>query len=231
MNTQNHNEIFTKLKNKNIQEDKILGLLLEATKYESINKIEKYGCNLLFFSCLYDNNNAFKVLSEKFSEEFKNDFKKCALLTYTNKNPHILKLSLQHINIQSNTEKEELLKNFANNCFRSENIDITQSWLQNNLDNSQLDLFISELFRNNNKPYLSQISKLEFWKEQIKKINITGSADKLFFYKKLISEPTVANTVVADCETHMETEVTNIKKTKDLVVLKKKKKTTNLIAA
>lgn len=226
MKNQNNNEIFSNLRNKNIQEEKLSSLIAEAIKYESIEKIEKYGYNLLFTSCLYDNDNAFKFFSEKFSKEFKDEFKKCVLFTYTNKNPTILKLALQHINEQTDIEKEELLKNFAHNCFRSENIDITQNWLQQNLNDKQLDLFISELFRKNNKPYLNQISKITFWKKEIKKYNHTGKDEQAFFYNKLIAESS-ENTPIVESEILEHKNATIPKKVKDLVVIKKRRKTPN----
>lgn len=213
----------------------IIELLDIVTKETSISQIEKYGRNLLLFSCLYDNDNVFKFLATNFSKAFKADFKKCAILTYTNKNPNILKLSLEHMEEQSDIEKEEILKNFARNCFRSENIELTQEWLKNNLDNKQQELFISELFKNNNKPYLYHISKYSFWKELIKKENLPEAEDKQIFYNSLIAEPIQDNKpilVLDDIQTAMPTPTFDLpvnNKTKpELIVLKKKKRVVNL---
>lgn len=227
MNKTNNHEIFTHLKNKNLQEGKIIELLYLASKDISINKIEHHGRNILFFACLHDNDNVFKVISENFSKDFKEDFKKCVLITYTNKNPQILKLALDNMHKLSEDETEDLLKKFAHNCFRSENIETTQNWLMTNLNKKNLELFISELFRNHNTPYLSQIAKIDGWRELIKKHNFTGANDKHIFYQRLINEKTPDNSLII--ENKIEKEIFSIEKSKqDLVVLKRKKKIINL---
>lgn len=234
MNIQNNIDIFTQFKNKNIQDEQIIKLLATATKEKHINEIQKYGCNLLFFAGLYDNDNAFKFLVENFSENFKDDFKKCVLLTYTNKNPNILKLSLQHLE-PSEEEKEDLLKKFATSCFRYENIDITQRWLADNLNLTQLKNFVSELFRNNNKTYLIQISKIPLWRNFIQEHDLQGDESKKVFYNTLVSGSNIHDKIIEIPNVNVETVLpalnnsSNIKP--DLVVLKKKRKINNLVNA
>lgn len=234
MNIQNNIDIFTQFKNKNIQDEQIIKLLATATKEKHINEIQKYGCNLLFFASLYDNDNAFKFLVENFSENFKADFKKCVLLTYTNKNPNILKLSLQHLE-PSEEEKEDLLKKFATSCFRHENIDITQCWLADNLNLNQLKKFVSELFRNNNKTYLIQISKIPLWRNFIQEHDFQGDESKKVFYNTLVSGSNIHDKIIEIPNVNVETvlpALNNSSNTKpDLVILKKKRKINNLVNA
>jgi len=222
-------DIFTQFKNKNIQEEQIVKLLSTATKEKHINEIEKYGCNLLFFAGLYDNDQVFKFLAENFSDSFKGEFKKCVLLTYTNKNPNILKLSLNHMDA-SEQEKEDLSKKFATSCFRNENIEITQNWLSNNLNDKQLQNFVSQLFLNNNKPYLIQISKNPFWKKLIKQHTFSGDKNKELFYKTLISEANSSEKLMHIPDVNPETVLPIMDNQKqDLVVTKKRKKSGSLV--
>jgi hypothetical protein len=234
MNIQNNIDIFTQFKNKNIQEEQIVKLLAAATKEKHITEIQKYGCNLLFFAGLHDNDNAFKFLVENFSTNFKEDFKKCVLLTYTNKNPNILKLSLQHLDA-SEEEKEDLLKKFATSCFRHENIDLTQRWLADNLNVTQLKKFISELFRNNNKPYLIQISKIPLWRNFIQEHDFQGDESKKLFYNTLISGSNIQDKVIeipnVDVETVLPALSNSSNSKPEMVILKKKRKINNLVNA
>lgn len=235
MNIQNNFDIFTQFKNKNIQDEQIVKLLATATKEKHINEIQKYGCNLLFFASLYDNDNAFKFLVENFSINFKEDFKKCVLLTYTNKNPNILKLSLEHLEA-SEEEKEDLLKKFATSCFRNENIHITQRWLADNLNLNQLKNFVSELFRNNNKSYLIQISKIPLWRNLIQEHDFQGDESKKIFYNMLISSSNINDKLIEIPNVNVETVIpalteSNSSNKEDLVVVKKKRKINNLVNA
>lgn len=234
MNIQNNIDIFTQFKNKNIQDEQIVKLLATATKETHIKDIQKYGCNLLFFASLYDNDNAFKFLVENFSENFKEDFKKCVLLTYTNKNPNILKLSLQHLDA-SEEEKEDLLKKFATSCFRHENIDITQRWLADNLKLNQLKQFVSELFRNNNKSYLVQISKIPLWRNLIQEYDFQGDENKKLFYNTLISGATIHDKMIDIPNVDVETVLPALNEStipkQELVVLKKKRRINNFVNA
>ncbi len=224
-------DIFTQFKNKNIQEEQIVKLLATATKEKHITEIEKYGCNLLFFAGLYDNDQVFKFLSENFADSFKGEFKKCVLLTYTNKNPNILRLSLNNMDASEN-EKEDLLKKFATSCFRNENIEITQNWLANNLNDKQLQNFVSQLFLNNNKPYLIQISKNPFWKKLIKQHDVCGDKNKELFYNTLVSENNISDKLIDIPSVKSENLIPSVDNQKqDLVVTKKRRKSGSLVAA
>ncbi len=190
MNNTSSFTLFSELRNKNIQTERIIELLAQSTKINNnIEEIKQHGKNLLITSCLYDNDNAFKFFAETFNAEFKDSFKECIKFVYPNKNPTILKTSFEYLPPISDNEKIDFLKMFANNCYRQENIEISQDWLKNNLNEEQLDIFITELFRLNNKPFLRYISKINFWKSLIKKHPPTQNQSEQFFYKELISEP------------------------------------------
>lgn len=230
MNNTSSFTLFSELRNKNIQIEKIIELLAQATKINAhIEEIKQHGKNLLITSCLYDNDNAFKFFAETFNAEFKDSFKDCIKFVYPNKNPTILKTSFEYLPHISDNEKIDFLKMFANNCYRQENIEITQEWLKHNLNQEQLEIFIQELFRLNNKPFLRHISKIHFWKSLIKKHPPTQNQSDQLFYKELISEPTTFFEI--DINQSPETLQSNDHLNKqEPRILKKRKKTplTNL---
>ena len=219
--------LFNAIRTRNISEEKIIELLAEATKSaKEIQEITRHGNNLLLASCLYDNDTAFKFFATKFHNEFKDYFKQCILFTYPNKNPLILKIAFEHLPTQSDEEKEKLLSSFANNCYRSENIEITQQWLQENLNKEQLEKFVFQLFKNNNKPFLNEIAKKQFWKEYIKNYSPTNNQEEKIFYNRLVAEPITVNHIDIN-ETHEISVDTN--KQERLIVKKKKKITQSTV--
>ena len=180
--TKNENyNLFSELKNKNIYTEKIIQLLANATKTENhIEQINLHGKNLLIFSCIYDNENLFNFLSNKFNNEFKLDFKKCIELIYVNKNPNILKTAFTYLPEMNSIDKLDFIKLFSHNSYRQENMEITQQWMQENLNKEEVSLFIESLFYNNNRPYLIHISTINFWKEFLLQYEPKNEEQKIF---------------------------------------------------
>lgn len=180
--------LFYEFRNLNIQNHKIIELLAQATKAEkNIANIKRHNQNLLLFSCLLENDNAFKFLSENFHNEFKEDFFNCVKMTYPNKNPEILKTSFTYLPKLTEQQIENLYLMFSQNCYRQENIEIVQNWLSINLEEPQKIKFVEALFKNNNKPFLNYICSINSWKDVIKSSN-TSNVDPIYLNRLLSTE-------------------------------------------
>lgn len=187
MSDNNYN-LFFELRNRNIQNHKIIELLAGATKTEkNIANIKRYDQNLLKFSCVLENDNLFKFLSENFHNEFKYDFLSCIQMIYPNKNPEILKTSFTYLPKLNEQQIENLYSMFSQNCYRQENIEIVQNWLSINLEEPQKIKFVELLFKNNNKPFLNYICSINSWKDIIKSSD-TSTVDPIYLNRLLSTE-------------------------------------------
>lgn len=182
-------DIFSLFKNKNIQKNTIIEVLSEANKFvTNISDLKRHNQNLLSFSCLYDNENLFKFLTNNFKEDFKADYKNCVLLNYVNKNPNILKIALENIEEQTKEELEDLMLRFGTNCYRAENILIVAEWLDKKLDNDSKDKFIEILFNKNNKSFLYEIMQIDNWKKLVEKYSPKNNLEQsIYFYLQKVN--------------------------------------------
>ncbi len=225
MNKNNFYNTFYELKNKNISQSRIIELLAIATKTEKdITKITQYEKNLLIFSCIHENDNLFSFLANQFNKEFEDSFLNCIKITYINKNPIILKKAFEYIPKLNDEEKIELTNLFSNNCYRIENIETTQNWCSQNLTTLQLELFVENLFKNNNKPYLSRISSISFWKPYIENCQYAKTNIDKLFYERLIKEPIKEKNIYIGETFEISLDSNNIKQSEEPNISKRRRK-------
>lgn len=159
-------------------------------------QISFQGCSLLFYSALYENPIIFNFLISKYKNEFKDDILKSIYHVYSNRDENILNTAMQHLEC-SYEDLTQLLQTIAQNCFKEENIKITnkhiKNWLEKNIiSNEDILSFTSELIINNNTSYLFTSSTDEFWKSKIIKqlslhTEIINILDMTEFYHRIIS--------------------------------------------
>lgn len=160
------------------------------------SQISFQGCSLLFYSALYENPVIFKFLLSKYKNEFKDDILKSIYHVYSNRDENILNTAIQHLEC-SHEDLTQLLKRIAQNCFKEENIKISnkhiKTWFEKNIvSNEDILSFTSELIINNNTSYLFTSSTDEFWKSKIIKqislhTEIISGLDMTEFYHRIIS--------------------------------------------
>lgn len=148
--------------------------LLETSKDLNLQpeQLTFQGSSLLFYAALYDNEKVFSYLTDNYLSLFQNDLLKSILYVYSHRNPNILETALNHIQLNTD-EQKELFSRFSQNCYRQENITVIQHWLKqhfNNNDISSPDLnnFIHNLIHYKNRPFLTEICRDTFWKELVK---------------------------------------------------------------
>lgn len=164
------------------------------------------GCSLLFYSALYENSIIFKYLLSNYKNDFQDDVLKSIYHVYSNRDENILNIAMQHLDCP-HEDLIQLLQTIAQNCFKEENIKVSnrhiQNWLEKNiLTNDDILSFTSELITNNNTSYLLTSSTDEKWKSKIIKqisshTEIISRLDMTEFYHRIIS-PEHKTTIVED---------------------------------
>lgn len=154
-----HYKLFAELKNKNIKREKIIELLSQTSKeITHITELKRHNKDLLFFACFNDNETLFEYLTENYKDIFQSTYKECIFFTYINRSPKILEISLNSLLPLSKQEKQEYTQRFSLNCYRRENIEVVSNWINSNFDQEDKILFVTQLYKNNNKPFLEYAS-------------------------------------------------------------------------
>lgn len=235
-NSHDSYELFSLIRHKSTTasmfEKKLLNII---NNYESINNIKYLGKNLIFYACLYENEEVFEYLANNYYQDFQQDFEHCISFIYTNKSPLILKICTEHLNNISDEFKKEILTRISHNCFRNENIQILSNWVQKSFSPEEINRFICLLVQNKNKPFLQEVSFNEQWhkqliqtfpliQEEIKKFNLEHFFQRLIKNKefKILNTETIEHAVQPSVEIVAENNNKNI--ISKTVILRKKRK-------
>ncbi len=166
-------KIFAELKNKNIKREKIIEILSHISKeIRDITDLKRHNKDLLYFSCFNDNETLFEYLTEHYKDRFQSTYKECIFFTYINRSPKILEIALSSLLPLNTEEKQEYIQRFSLNCYRKENIEVVSKWMNNNFTEEEKTLFITNLYKNNNKPFLEYASIEPSLKSIVLNINL-----------------------------------------------------------
>lgn len=168
-----YNELFYILRQKYNHNTKEFFVQLEKTLLEiDFHLIQSNGMSLFSYAVLYEKNDIFSNLIEKYSDKIqREDFEKHIIPTSLNKNVELLSLAIKVFN--SNFVLESIFINelsvvMSKTSYRETNNKIILDWVGNKLSPEQIDEFWTYCIENKNLSLIDSILKYDKFNKYLK---------------------------------------------------------------